>query len=104
MKHYLIAIVLGLLSIQTFAKEYPVDTELAYLKAKLQVKKEYLKAKLQVKKEALNELLSQRPACFWDEKAKYNWKVVTATREVLSVQSAISERLYLLLNEKSKKK
>lgn len=93
MKHYLIAIVLGLLSIQTFAKEYPVDTELAYLKAKLQVKKE-----------ALNELLSQRPACFWDEKAKYNWKVVTATRDVLSVQSAISERLYLLLNEKSKKK
>lgn len=93
MKHYLIAIVLGLLSIQTFAKEYPVDTELAYLKAKLQVKKE-----------ALNELLSQRPACFWDEKAKHNWKVVTATRDVLSVQSAISERLYLLLNEKSKRK
>ena len=93
MKHYLIAIVLGLLSIQTFAKEYPVDTELAYLKAKLQVKKE-----------VLNELLSQRPACFWDEKAKYNWKVVTATRDVLSVQSAISERLYLLLNEKSKRK
>ena len=42
MKHYLIAIVLGLLSIQTFAKEYPVDTELAYLEAKLQVKKETL--------------------------------------------------------------
>ena len=93
MKHYLIAIVLGLLSIQTWANEYPVDAELLYLKAKLQVKKE-----------ALNELLSQRPVCFWDEKAKYNWKVVTATREVLSVQSAISERLYLLLNEKSKKK
>ncbi len=83
MKHYLIAIVLGLLSIQTFAKEYTVDTELAYLEAKLQVKKE-----------TLNEILSKKPACFWYEKAKYNWKVVTATREVLSVQSAIFERLY----------
>lgn len=93
MKHYLIAIVLGLLSIQTFAKEYPVDTELAYLEAKLQVKKE-----------TLNEILSKKPACFWDEIANYNGKVAAATREVLSVQSAISERLYLLLNEKSKKK
>lgn len=93
MKHYLIATVLSLLSIQTWANEYPADAELLYLKAKLQVKKE-----------ALNELLSQRPACFWDEIAKYNGKVVAATREVLSVQSAISERLYLLLNEKSKKK
>ena len=53
MKHYIIATVLSLLSIQTWANEYPADAELLYLKAKLQVKKE-----------ALNELLSQRPACF----------------------------------------